>query len=136
MDLLQSSVTGLVNFSIYFGLSLVLLLLFKLIYSLITPYDEWALIKENNTAAATAFVGAILGFSLALASAVSNSVSIFDFVIWAVVALLAQLIAFLIVRLFMPKIVQRINKAELSAGIVLAGISIAIGVINAACMSY
>jgi putative membrane protein len=54
-----------------------------------------------------------------------------------VVALIAQLIAFLVVRfLFMPKIVQRINDNELSAGIMLGGTSVAVGLLNAACMTY
>lgn len=136
MNLLQTSSTGLVDFSIYFTLSLILLLLFKLVYTLVTPYKEWVLIRKNNTSAATALVGAVIGFSLSLASAASNSVSIVDFVLWAIVALFAQLIAFVVVRLFLPKITKRIEHDELSSGIVLAGISISIGIINAACMSY
>ncbi len=136
MELLESTISGLINFSIYFSISLVLLLIFKFLYALVTPYDEWGLIKENNHAAAVAFSGAIIGFSLALASAASYSISVIDFCVWATVALLAQLIAFLIVRLFMPKISQRIEDGEISAGIVLAGVSVAIGLLNAACMSY
>ena len=131
-------VTGLINFVLYFSVSLVLLLVFKFIYARITPHDEWALIKEDkNIAASIAFGGATLGFALALAGAASNSISIIDYVIWAGVALVAQVTAFGVVRFgFMPEIVARIKNNEISAGIMLAATSVAVGLLNAACMTY
>ncbi|MBY4676350.1 DUF350 domain-containing protein [Marinobacterium arenosum] len=136
MDALTNTLIGLVDFALYFGLSLIALLLFKLLYTLFTPYDEWKLVKERNGAAACALTGAIIGFSIALASAASNSISLLDFAVWAVVALIAQILAYLIVRLFMPKISQRIEGDEWPAGVVLGGVSIAIGLLNAASMTY
>lgn len=133
---LMASAAGVGNFAIYFGLSLILLLLFKVTYTWVTPYDEWALVKENNTAAALSLVGAVLGFSVALSGAASNSVSYLDFGVWAVVALIAQLIAYRIVKLFLPRIAERIGEGEVAAGVVLAGVSVSIGVLNAACMTY
>lgn len=138
MDQILISLGGLSSFSLYFALSLVLLLVFKYIYTFITPHDEWKLVKEEkNSAAAIGLVGALIGFSLALGSAASNSVSIIDFIIWGVVALIAQTIAFAIVRfLLMPRIIERINANEIAAGIVLGGVSVAVGLLNAACMTY
>ncbi|MBR9829197.1 MAG: DUF350 domain-containing protein [Oceanospirillales bacterium] len=136
MDAIAPLLTGLSAFSLYFLISLVALLLFKVVYTLFTPHDEWALVKEKNVAAGCALSGAIIGFAIALGSAASNSVSLIDFAVWAVVALLAQLVAYLIVRLFMPKISQRIEADELPAGLVLGATSIAIGIINAASMTY
>jgi len=138
MDAILISLSGLGGFAIYFALSIVLILVFKFVYTLVTPYDDWKLVKEEqSTAAALGLAGAVVGFSLALAGAASNSVSLVDFIVWAIVAMLAQILAFAIVRfLFMPKIVQRINDNEISAGVVLAGTSIAIGLLNAACMTY
>jgi putative membrane protein len=138
MEVLQQSLLGLVDFVIYFGTSLVLLLGFKWAYTLVTPHDEWELVKDkHSTAAAIGLVGAVIGFSIALAGAASNSVSLVDFVIWGVVALIAQLLAFAFLRFtFMPKIAERINNDEVSAGIMLGGVSIAVGLLNAACMTY
>ena len=129
---------GLANFALYFGIGVVFLIVFKLVYTWITPHDEWALIKEDqNTAASLALGGAVLGFSVAIAGVVKNSLSVIDFAMWACVALVAQLLAFAIVRfIFMPKIVSRIEQNEISAGVVVASISLAIGVLNAACMTY
>ena len=133
-----SLVENLINFTIYFASALAALIVFKYIYSAITPHDEWQLIKENqNVAAAIGFGGSILGFAIALGGSISNSVSLIDFAIWSVVAIVAQTIAFALVRfLFMPAIVKRIESGEISAGVMLAAISISVGLLNAACMTY
>ncbi|AWF80859.1 hypothetical protein BTJ40_08605 [Microbulbifer sp. A4B17] len=138
MDQPYDLLTGILHFAAYFGLSLVLLIAFKFLYALVTPHDEWKLIREEkNTAAAIGFGGAVLGFAIAVGGAASNSISIIDFAIWALVALIAQLIAFAIIRFgFMPRIVERIEDGEVSAGVMLAATTIAVGVLNAACMSY
>ncbi len=134
---MQDFLLGLGNFGLYFAVSLLALLAFKLLYTLVTPYDEWALVKAQNGAAALSLSGAVVGFSLALGSAARESISIADFAAWGVVALLAQILAFVIVRvLFMPKITQRIEDNEWPAGALLGAISLAVGVLNGACMSY
>jgi len=130
--------TAVINFAIYFGLSMIFLIVFKFVYTLVTPHDEWQLIKEQKSnAAAIGFGGAIIGFSLALASAANNSVSLVDFATWGAIALVAQCLAFALVRfVFMPRIVERIEDNETSAGIMLGVMNVAIGLLNAACMSY
>ncbi|WGV99913.1 DUF350 domain-containing protein [Vibrio sp. YMD68] len=137
MDFIMQSLGGLVDFVMYFAISIGFLLLFKVIYTRFTPYDEWALVKENNVAAAVALSGSFVGYSISISGAAANSVNIVDFVLWGIIAFVAQLIAFGLVRfIFLPKIVQRIEDNELSGGIVLGAASIAIGMLNAACMTY
>ena len=138
MDIILDSISGLDNFAVYFGLSIVLLFVFKVVYAFVTPHDEWKLVKdEKNTAAAIGFGGAIIGFCIAVAGAVTNSESLIDFAIWGLIALLAQTLAFAILRFaFMPKIAERIVNKEVSAGIMLASMSIGVGLLNAACMTY
>jgi putative membrane protein len=130
--------TGVMHFALYFGVAIIFLIIFKSVYALATPHAEWKLIKEEkNTAAAIGFGGAIVGFALALSGAVSNSGDLIDFAIWGVIALVAQIISFSIVRfVFMPKITTRIENNEVSAGIVLGATNVAVGLINAACMTY
>jgi len=133
-----SLLTSVLQFSLYFGVSLIFLVIFKYVYKFITPHDEWKLIKEErNTAAAIGFGGAIVGFAIALSGAASNSVSLVDFAIWGLVAFVAQTLAFALVRFgFMPTLIVRIEANEISAGIMLAATTIAVGLLNAACMSY
>jgi putative membrane protein len=134
MDMIRESLLGFTSFALHFAVAIALLLVFKFIYALVTPHDEWKLVRdEQNVAAATGFIGAVIGFALALASAAANSVSLVDFAIWGGIALVAQILAFAMVRLlFMPQLVERINNNEVSAGIVLGGTSIAVGLLNAA----
>lgn len=138
MDAVITSISGLGNFALYFAVSIVLLFVFKIVYAFVTPHDEWELVKvQKNQAAAIGFGGAMIGFSIALAGAVANSEFLIDFIIWGVVAIIAQSLAFALLRFtFMPKIAERIDKNEISAGTILAAVSISVGLLNAACMSY
>jgi putative membrane protein len=138
MDAILNSIAGLQNFALYFVISIALFFVFKIVYAFVTPHDEWNLVKDDkNTAAAIGFGGAMIGFSIALSGAVTNSEFLLDYLIWGVVAILAQLIAFALLRFtFMPKIAERINNNEVSAGVMLGSMSIAVGMLNAACMSY
>ncbi|MCY0967065.1 DUF350 domain-containing protein [Parathalassolituus penaei] len=130
--------SAVLEFAAYFAAGLLALVIFKVVYVRITPHDEWQLIREeNNSAAAIGFGGAIIGFAIALYSAISHSVSLLDFGIWALIALCAQLLAFAVVRfVFMPALVRRIQEGEMSAGIMLASVSIAVGLLNAASLTW
>lgn len=138
MDAVLNSISGLGNFALYFAVSILLLFVFKVVYAFVTPHDEWKLVKEDkNQAAAIGFGGAMIGFSIALAGAVANSEFLVDFVVWGLVAIIAQSFAFALLRFtFMPKIAERIDNNEISAGTILAAVSISVGLLNAACMSY
>lgn len=135
MDL-TNNLCGLTNFAAYFGSSILLLVIFAFIYSQVTPYREFTLIATGNVAAAYSLAGALIGFSLPLASAVSHSVGLSDMLLWGVVALLVQIFTFLAVRLIFPKIVADIPADQVSKGIFLGAVSIAVGILNAACMTY
>ena len=134
--MLQDFVPDLLNFLAYFGSGLLATAIFLTVYILITPYNEITLIKEKNAAAAIAFSGSLLGFSLAITGLIKHAVSLADFYAWAGVAILVQLLAYFAVRIVFPKISQRITQGEVPAGIWLAASSVAAGMLNAASMSY
>ena len=94
-------IDSFLSFGLFFFTAIGVLVLFLYLYALVTPYDDYKLIfKENNTAAAIGFGGAILGLCIPLYSALINSASYVDFLIWAAVAMSVQLIfAFVIIRL-------------------------------------
>jgi putative membrane protein len=71
-----------------------------------------------------------------LASAIENAQSNIECVLWGLVALIVQLVVFFTVRLFVPTISEQIKKGELAAGILLAVISVSVGIINAASMTF
>jgi putative membrane protein len=126
---------GLPAFLIYFGVSIGLLLIFAFVYTQITEHDEFALIREGKSAAAVALGGSLVAFVLPLCSAIIHSVSLVDFVIWAAIALVIQLATFFAVRVFIPNLSQRIAHNEMASGLFVALASVAVGAINAACMT-
>ena len=129
------SFVGLPAFLSYFGIAVLLLLLFGFIYTRLTAHDEFELIRHGKSAAALALGGSLLAFALPLCSAIVHSVSLVDFLIWGVIALVIQIVTFFAVRVFLTNLSQRISNNELSAGIFVALTSLSVGAINAACMA-
>ena len=111
-------------------------LIFKALYQVITPHDEGALIRAGNTAAAVALGGAVLGYVIPLASALAHTASLPEFVAWAALAGVIQIAAFWAVRrIVLPDVSARIERGEMSAAIYLLTISLAVGALNAACIT-
>jgi putative membrane protein len=132
----SASLAGLPAFLSYFGIAIGLLVLFCAIYVQLTPHHEFKLIRENKPAATLAFGGSLLGFCLPLHAAITNSVSLADCAIWGAIALLVQLLAFFAVRLFIGNLSGRIAANETAAGGFVAAVSLGVGLLNAASMSY
>ena len=130
------TLAGLPYFAAFFGVSLLLLTACLALYVLITPYPEVKLIREGNAAAAASLGGAIIGFALPLASVVVNSVSLLDMLLWSAVALVVQLAAFAGVRLLVPNIARHVREGQVASGILLGAMAIALGLLNAASMTY
>ena len=127
---------GFDDFLLYLAISSVLLAIFVAIYVKITPYREIQLIRENNMAAAFSLSGAILGMVIPLANAVEYSVSPVDMAIWGFIALAIQLLVFVIARIALPNIAVDIPAGKTAPGFFLGVVSVAAGVLNAACMTY
>jgi putative membrane protein len=130
------SFAGFDDFLVYLGVALLLLALFVAIYIRITPYRELQLIREGNMAASFSLSGAILGFIVPLASAVQHSVNLVDMAVWGFVAMVVQILAFVVVKLCIPSITRDIPENKGSAGFFLGSLSLGVGLINAACMSF
>ncbi len=132
---LVMSLSGFPAFILYFITAMALLGIFIYIYTRLTPYREFELIGRGNSAAAYSFGGAVLGFCLPLSSAIMHSVSLTDMVIWALISFVIQFSVYLFVRVIFPTIAHDIQSDQVSKGIFLGVLSIAVGLINAACMS-
>ncbi|KPA87400.1 putative membrane protein [Pseudomonas asplenii] len=126
---------AVMGFVLYLLVALLVFGLYACLYTRMTPHREWTLIREGNIAAAIALGGALIGFAIPAASAIAHSVSLVDFLIWALIALVAQLLAFGLVSLSIRGLSVRIAKGESAAAILSAAISISVGLLNAACMT-
>lgn len=134
-DLFGNNLADLQDFLAFFGVAVILTIIFVGVYSTVTRHNEIKLIKEKSTAAAIAFSGSLIGFAMPLASAMMNSVTILEMVVWGAVALIVQIVVYLLVRLPMPRISERITANEVAAGIWLGATSLVGGILNAASMT-
>ncbi|MCF8177793.1 MAG: DUF350 domain-containing protein [Sulfuritalea sp.] len=124
------------NFLAYLGAAIVLLVGFVAIYLYVTPYDEIRLIRANNTAAAISLSGAVLGFAMPIANVIAHSDTVLDLVFWGVVAGLVQLLAWLLARVALPQLQEDIAAGRVAPATFVATLSLTVGLINAACMTY
>lgn len=136
MDFLAFSLSGFDDFLLYFGLSIAFVAIFSVVYVWVTPYSEIQLIREGNAAAAASLSGTLVGYTLPLASAVIHSVNPWDMMLWAAIALAVQILVFVAVRLMVRDIARLINEGKVATGVFLGALSLAAGILNAACMTY
>lgn len=134
-ELITELVVDLPEFLAFFAIAVGLTIVFVGVYTRVTRHNEITLIKENSTAAAIAFSGSMIGFGLPLASAMINSATMPETILWGVIALIVQIIVYLLVRLPMPKISERIEANEVAAGIWLGATSLLGGILNAASLT-
>ncbi|UZK64881.1 DUF350 domain-containing protein [Sphingomonas sp. M1-B02] len=126
---------ALPHFLAYFAAAVGLAVAFLFLYVQITPHREIALIRDGNVAAATQLIGTFLGFSVPVAVVIAHSVSIPDMLLWGAVAALVQLaVFFLIARLLFRTISDHIADGSVASGLFVGGISLGVGILQAACM--
>lgn len=123
------------GFILYILVAAVLFALFQFIYSRITPHKEFVLIRENNSAAALALGGSLIGFALPASNVIAYSINILDVVVWALIAAVVQLLAFGATSLVLKGLSARIAKGEMAAAIYSASVAVSVGLLNAACMT-
>ncbi len=136
MKQLFDSFAGFDEFLAYLGVSIVLLAAFVAIYIRVTPYHEVQLIREGNMAASFALSGSILGFVVPLASSIQHSANLVDMAIWGLIALFVQIGAFVVVKLLIPSVTHDIPAGNGAQGFFLGSLSLAVGLLSAACMSF
>ena len=127
-------ISNLPAFASFFVTAIVLMLVFLAIYVWITPYNELALIRAGNEAAAISLGGAVIGFALPIAVSVAVSHNLYAMIGWGVVASVVQMLAFIAARLALPRLNESIPQGKLAWGIFLASLAIGVGILNAGCI--
>ena len=119
----------------YLASGLAMLAGFFFIYTKFTPYDELQLIRKGNRAAARSLGGALIGFCLTLASSLVHNDTLAVFLARAAGGIVVQLGVYVLIAHTIGRIDQAIIDDNEAMGTLLGGISIAVGILNAACMS-
>ncbi|MDQ5880000.1 MAG: putative rane protein [Pseudomonadota bacterium] len=134
--MLNHFLTAVPSFFAYFGVAIVLIAVFLLVYVNVTPYEEVALIRAGNSAAAVSLSGALFGFVMPVANAIAHSESLADLAAWGGVAGIVQILAYLAARFAFPQMNSDIPAGKVAPAIFLAVLSLSVGLVSAACMSY
>lgn len=129
---LEAFVTGFPLFLLYTGTAGLLLVGAIATYIKLTPWRELALVKNRNGAAGLALAGAIVGLAIPIAACLATSVSLIGLVIWGVVALLLQLIAYRITDLLLRDLPKRIEEDQAGPAVVLVGAKLASAILLSA----
>jgi len=123
-------------FLAYFAVAVALITAFLLVYVNVTPYDEIALIRQDNRAAAISLAGAMFGFALPIANVIAHSDTLLDLAVWGAIAGVIQILAYLVARFTLPHLGEDIPAGKIAPATFLAVLSLTVGLTNAACMSY
>ena len=130
---------GYVNFLSYIGVSIGLLVVGMLLFTLSTPkIKEFQLIAQKNVSAAMLLGGKVVGLAIVLGAAAEYSISLLDMAIWGAIGIVAQVVVFFIaelitIRFSIQKAIEEDNRA---VGTMLLSLSLAVGWIVAKCISY
>jgi putative membrane protein len=135
MDAIVTSLSTFPSFAAYFAEGALVMAAFGIVYCYLTPYNEIQLIKSGNVAAAIAFSGAMVGFVIPLASVIAHSGGRLDVVMWGAVAMVVQLGGFAVARWIFRDLSSAVPEGRVSEAVFLAGLSVALGILNAACMA-
>lgn len=125
-------VAGFPDFLIYTSVAGLLLVIATATYIALTPWKELALVKDQNGAAGLALAGAIVGLAIPIAACLASSTSLVGLVIWGVVALLLQLIAYRVTDLLLHDLPGRIEQDQAGPAIVLIAAKLASALLLAA----
>jgi putative membrane protein len=131
---INTFVRGFPDFLIYAGVTLGMLSAGAVIHVLMTPMKEMQLIRDGNTAAGVGVGAVILGLAIPMAACLASATSVWDLVIWGLVAILLQVLAFRVADLILHDLSKRIERDEMGAAIVLAAVKIGAAMVMAAAL--
>jgi putative membrane protein len=126
---LNAFVAGFPNFIIQLAVALGLFVTSLIIYVIMTPHKELALIRAGNPSAALAFGGVVVGFAIPLGSCLAYAFGLWDLVLWGVITLLLQLLAFRFADIFLRGLPRRIAEGDVAAAVFLMSVKIGLALI-------
>ncbi len=133
--ILRNAATSLPIFALHFGTTLAMLVGGVLLYMSITPINERRQIAAGNTAAAVSFAAIVLGMAIPLAYCLKASVNTADIVVWGIVSVILQLLAYGIASFVFRDLARRIESGDMAAAIALGATNLGVAALNAAAVS-
>lgn len=135
MDIaIQSFVKGFPAFLLHGGVTLGLLIAGCIVHVLLTPMKEMRLIRTGNVSAGISVAAVIVGLAVPMSACLATAATVYDILIWGVVAILLQLLAFRVADLLLRDLPKRIERDEVGAALVLAAVKLAAAMVMAAAL--
>ncbi|MCM8738075.1 DUF350 domain-containing protein [Azospirillum sp. A1-3] len=127
--------TGLPVLLVQLAVTLALLVAGVAVYTRITPFDERRLVAEGNAAGGLTLAGSIVALAIPLAATLATSTFVLDILLWGVVALILQLVAFAVATLLIRDLRGQIESGNVASAAALVGVQLGVALINAAAMA-
>lgn len=127
--------SALAAFLAHLIVAIMLMALFLLAFTSVTPHREVELIRKGNASAALGLAGAMLGYAIVLSRAVVISAGIGEAAVWGVIGLAVQLAGHYALNLLIPRIGSQIEAGDIAAGTMTAATAVTLGLLNAAAMT-
>lgn len=124
-----------INYALHLVSAGLLLFAFFLVYTWAAPFDELALIRKGNVAAALTLGGALIGFSMTVSSGLLHTDSLLPFIAWSAGAAAIQLLTYILVSRLLHMSKHQIEGNNVAFGVLLASISLSVGALSAAALS-
>jgi putative membrane protein len=86
-------------------------------------------VDRTTPSAALAFAGVVVGLAIPLGSCLAYAFGLWDLLIWGVVTLLLQLVAFRFADIFLRGLPRRIAEGDVAAAVFLMSIKIGLALI-------
>ncbi|SDH71217.1 DUF350 domain-containing protein [Desulfosporosinus hippei] len=139
----------LMNFLMYLGVTIPLMIISMALFSVTTPYKEFKILADGDdldnlrkvsAAKAVAFDlgGKVLGTAILLASAIYHSIDLWDMIVWTMTGTISLIIVYWLFELLTPaiKVRQEIPNGNIAVGIFSFCLSVATGILMASLISY
>ena len=127
--------TGLPVLLVQLAVTLALLAVGVAVYTRITPFNERRVVAEGNAAGGLTLAGSIVALAIPLAATLATSAFLLDIVLWGVVAVILQLVAFAVATLLIRDLRGQIESGNVASAATLVGVQLGVALINAAAMA-
>ncbi|MFX3673121.1 MAG: DUF350 domain-containing protein [Paenisporosarcina sp.] len=128
------------SFLAHFGAGIGLMFLGLTAFAFTTTFSEVKLIQEGNIAVALKLWGKAIGLAIVIYTVWADSVNLLDAFLWGLVGIATQVIAYWILEYILtPKkfhLATEVEKGNTAIGFSLFSISIVVGIIVAASLTY
>ena len=124
-------VAGFPDFIVQLAAAIGLFIVSIIIYVMMTPHKELDLIRAGNPSASLAFAGVVVGLAIPMGACLAHSFGLWDLVIWGIVTLLLQLLAFRFSDIFLHHLPRRIAEGDVAAAVFLMSVKIGLALIIA-----